>query len=363
MALIYRYLQDRHGYQFTIVKSEDDVYEDHSFKVVSIPRSVWQPIPRTPFFVPSVRRSCHIRRLFTKADAVLTVDPMSYPQGLLAIKVASKLDIPVWFDSSVTLMGQGRSFRVRLARSIVKPALYRTNGIIVTVPKCIERFQDLNLFDERIAAKFRVMGHPVDCSAFCPSEKTSERDGILRVMAVTRLVPEKGLYYILEAMQPILAARDDVMLQILGAGPMKGLMEYEVAQRGLKEKVQFLAPVKHMELPAILAKADIFVNHAVGTSTWEEFFGAVNLEAMACGLPCVLSTNGGITYAVRDGNSALLVSERDVMGMNRAINELVGNALLRKEMGERARNYVIGKYDITVIGEKYRQMLETENTK
>ena len=118
-------------------------------------------------------------------------------------------------------------------------------------------------------------------------------------------------------------ARDDVVLQLLGAGPMRAMLEWETAHRGLDGKVQLLAPVSHRELPAIYGQADVFVNHALATSTWEEFFGAVNLEAMACGLPCVLSANGGIPYVVREEGTALFVAERDVSGIHGAVAGLL----------------------------------------
>ncbi len=362
MALIYKYLQKRHGYSFTIIKSNDDCYEEPAFEIIQIPTKLWRPIPRLPYFPPSLIRTRRIRQLTEQADGVLTVDPTVYPQGLLAIKAAHSLGKPVWFDSSVTLMGTGRNFAWKIARHAVTPELAKASGIIVTVPKCIERFQDLALFDGTIAQKFHVMGHPVDCAIFKPSGRTSAPDDTLRVLVVSRLVPEKGLYYILEALHPILAARDDVELQILGNGPMKSLLEREIVERGIKGKVRFLDPVPHRELPAIYGAADIFVNHAIGTSGWEEFFGAVNLEAMACGLPCVLSASGGITYAVREEGVAELVAERDVAGLRKAVDALLRDPVRRKEMGNKARRYVLGHYDIGVIGEKYRGMLEINNS-
>ena len=107
-----------------------------------------------------------------------------------------------------------------------------------------------------------------------------------------------------------------------------------------------------------MGAADIFVNHAVATSMWEEYFGVVNLEAMSCGLPCVLSACGGLSYVIREGDVALMVEERDVHGIRTAIEKLLQNKSLRIEYGKRARAYVERHYDIAVIGERFRQMLE-----
>jgi glycosyltransferase involved in cell wall biosynthesis len=140
---------------------------------------------------------------------------------------------------------------------------------------------------------------------------------------------------------------------------MKPLLVKEIHTRGLEGQVEFLPTVPYAALHLVMAKADIFINHAVATSGWEEFFGAANIEAMACCLPAVLSKNGGITHVVRGDDVAFLVGERDISGLRRAVRQLVEDSGFRKEMGGRARKYVQEHYDITVIAEKYRRMLET----
>ncbi len=358
MALIYKYLQVHHGYTFTIIKSDHDHYEDPALKVISIPDALWKPIPHTPFFRPSLNRRNRLDRLLGGSDGILTVDPTIYPQGLLALRAARTGGKPVWFDASVTLMGMGRTIQWKIAKRAVRSAIHEASGIIITVPKCIERFQDQALFDDQLASKFHLMGHPVDCTMFRPSMGNGNGDGRVRVLVVSRLVPEKGFFYILDAMQPLMKKNSGLCLQILGDGPLKPLLEKEIRQRWLEPQVEFLAPVPHAKLPQIMAAADIFVNHAVGTTGWEEFFGVVNLEAMACGLPCVLSTSGGLTHVVRGDGVACLVAERDVLGVRRALRNLIGDLESRRAMGRRARRYVKENYDISVIGEKYRRMLE-----
>jgi glycosyltransferase involved in cell wall biosynthesis len=359
-AMIYRYLVERHGYEFTIIKSEDDQYEDEdlAFRIVSIPKKLWQPIPRTHFFPPSLQRSSLLKELFKDADGILTVEAISYPQALLAMRSAGELGKPVWFDVSATTMGKGESFRWKIARSLIRPLLANVSGIIVTVPKCIERFQDLGIFSAEIAPKFVVMGHPVDTALFRPVRRHSEDDGILRVLLVSRLVPEKGIYYVIETMSQMLLDRSDIRLQILGDGPMKGLILKEAVRRGIENRIEFLPMVSHRELPGIVGAADIFVNHSVATSGWEEFFGVVNLEAMSCALPCVVSRCGGLSYAVRGDDVAIMVDERDARGLRNGLEKLIASEELRRQYGERAREYVAEYYDIAVIGERYRQMIE-----
>jgi len=356
MALIYKYLQQHYDYQITVVKSVADPYEDAKLPIVAVPVQNWSLTAYT-WGLPGFKGK-HLRSIFAEADGILTVDPTLYPQGLFAIHQAKAMGRPVWFDASRTDWANSRGLVWKGKQRLLKAALQQTTGIIVTVPKCIERFRDIRLFDAVIASKFTLMGHPVDTQQFVPLPKRSSQDGILRVLVVSRLIPEKGLLYILEAMAPLLNSRDDVELQILGAGPLEPLLQREVAERDLSHKVVFLKPVPHEKLPAILGSADVYVNHAVSLSQWEEFFGAANLEAMACGLPCVLSTSGGIPYAIREKDVAILVAERDIIHLRAALSDLLMSQQARQDLGKRARDYVERHYALSLIAAKYHRMLQ-----
>ena len=358
MALIYKYLQDKYNYSFTIIKAKEDDYYDPAFKIFSISKQSWQVNPYLSLLSLQRVKDEYLASAFNQAHGVLTVDPTVYAQGVLAIQKAYQLGKPVWFDTSMTLIRTSRDFDWKLKRRLLIKVLNQTTGIIATVPKCIERFQDLCLFDEIIAPKFTIMGHPVDTTRFLPQPKPFWKDEIVRVLVVSRMVPEKGLFYILEAMTTILKNRNDVQLQLLGSGPMKSLLVEEVEKRDLMEKVVFLNPVSHEELPSILGAADVFVNHAVSNTHWEEFFGAINIEAMSCGLPCVLTSNGGISYTIREGNVAKFVEERNIIQLREAIIHFLDSKKERCEMGQRARSYVEHYYALPIIAEEYHRMLQ-----
>ncbi|MEQ9625950.1 glycosyltransferase family 4 protein [Coleofasciculus chthonoplastes] len=358
-ALIYKYLQEHYGYVFTIVKSETDNYHDPAFKTVSIPKKVWQGSLNPLVLAKWSWNHKDLDQIFAEADGILTVDPTVYPQGFLAIEYAYRSKKPVWFDASLTVLETPQNLNWRLKRRFFfRKALHQTTRIIVTVPKCIERFQSLGLFDEIIAPKFTIMGHPVDTKTFIPQPKRSEQDGILRVLVISRMVPEKGLLYILEAMTPLLQLRRNLQLQFLGSGSMRSLLEAEVIERGLSENVVLLNPIPHSEIPDILGGADLFVNHAVSIAHWEEYFGVVNLEAMSCGLPCVLTRCGGISYAIREKDVAVFVEERNIIQLREAITRLVDSEPERCKIGKKAHDYVKDYYALSVISEKYHRMLQ-----
>lgn len=359
MALIYKYLQQNYDYRFTIVKSSTDKYNDPSFKIINISPKDWKV--KFLGLLPSslTRKQPTLDALLNEVDGVLTVDPTIYEQGLLVIEKASLLKKPVWFDTSKTNLQSIHMLDWKIKRRFVlRDAIKKCTGIIATVPKCLERFQDLGLLDENTASKFHFMGHPVDLTKFTPISSFSKTDNILQILVVSRLVPEKGLLYILEALIPILKEHKHVQLQIIGSGMLQQLLEREVTEHGLTQQVIFLGQISYQELPTILGKADIFVNHALSISGWEEYFGVANLEAMACELPCVLTGSGGIHYAIREKDVAVFVDERNVVQLRQAVIHLLNAENERVEMGRRARSYVNDYYGLPVIAEKYHQMLQ-----
>ena len=357
MSWIYDYLQKNCNYNFTIIKSEDDTYQNDAFKIISIPKKIWKFNSFLTWREPKLKHK-QTAELLAKADGIITLDPTIYQQGLIAIAEGYKLGKPVWFDTSVTFTEIRRDIRWKLQRPLIRKALDQTTGIIATVPKCLERFRDLDLLDEKLAQKFTIMGHPVDTMKFIPQPKLSEKDGILRVLVAAQTIPEKGQFYILEAMTTLLKKRSNIQLQFIGRGILKPLLEKEVKKRGIEEKVLFLNPVPHNQLPIILGAGDIHINHAVKISGWEEYFGVINIEAMSCGLPCIVTSSGVIPYVIREKDVAIMVSERNILQLQEVITNLLDSEQERYKLGEKARKYVENYYSLPIIANKYDRMLQ-----
>jgi glycosyltransferase involved in cell wall biosynthesis len=356
MADIYRYLEDRYGYDFTILVGEDDTFRDDQLTVRTIPDAAWQPlVTKLPVYPPRLSYRRYVDPVFEKADLVLTVDPTAYQQGALGIKRASKTETPVWFDSSATLNGDFEPLQL-LRRPFELARLRETDRVLSTVPKNIERFRDRQLYDESTAESFEVLGHPVDTDRFAPGPSDKGETDV--ILAVSRIVPEKGLFYVLNAVAPLLKSNGSVEFQVLGDGTMRHQLERKAARLGIEDNVSFLGTVPHEEVPSVLRNADVFVNHAVANSHWEEFFGVANLEAMACGVPPVVSDCGGVTYSIREPDVAKIVGQRNIVAIREAIEQLLDDPDTRKQMGERAREYVLKHYSLERIGDRYHELVQ-----
>lgn len=145
-----------------------------------------------------------------------------------------------------------------------------------------------------------------------------------RVLFVGRLVESKRPMDLVEAAARLAAQRRPVELVIAGAGDLQEPMED--AARASRVDVRFLGFVNQSKLPAVYASADVLVLPSIATETW----GLVVNEAMACGIPAVVSDavgcgpdliQPGMTGAVAPlGDTAALAAAIDsVLAFDRAV--------------------------------------------
>jgi glycosyltransferase involved in cell wall biosynthesis len=159
------------------------------------------------------------------------------------------------------------------------------------------------------------------------------------VLFVGRLRYYKGLEYLIEAMREL-----DATLVVVGSGPMAAAWQGLVRNWSLTDRVFFAGEVPDAELPAYYQAADVFVLPA---SQRSEAFGLVQLEAMAAGTPVVSTELGtGTSFVNRDGETGLVVPPRDSQALVRALRRLLAQPELRRQMGERGRQRVLGRFTV-----------------
>lgn len=163
-----------------------------------------------------------------------------------------------------------------------------------------------------------------------PVEKTQNRDKV-ELLFVGRLVPYKGADMLIDAIarlpEPI---KQRISLTIVGDGSEKAILENAVKELGLQDIVTFAGWVKQQDTAAYYRKADIFCFPSI-----REFGGAVVMEAMACGLPCIVANNGGIAeYVTEKTGFKIDLNSRDyvVQELANKIELLTENKQLREQM-------------------------------
>jgi glycosyltransferase involved in cell wall biosynthesis len=160
-------------------------------------------------------------------------------------------------------------------------------------------------------------------------ERARSATSAARLLFVARLLPEKGLFDVVDALG-LLLERRKAQLVIAGAGPAESELQRRVAARGLDSHVTLAGHLPPTSLALEYANADVFV---LPTYHPVEGFPTVIAEAMGAGLPIVTTRMRGITDHLRDRVNALFVPARDPEAVAGAIERLLADDELRKRMG------------------------------
>jgi phosphatidyl-myo-inositol dimannoside synthase len=151
------------------------------------------------------------------------------------------------------------------------------------------------------------------------------------LMFLGRLVKEKGVQDLIQAVRLLVPELPDVTCVLLGEGQDRAAAEKLVSELGLADRVTLAGWLPPAEVPSYLAAADALV-----APTRMEAQGLSIIEAMAAGTPVIASRVGGVVDAVQDGETGILVPERSPEAIAAAVTRLVHDPLAATAMAGRA---------------------------
>ncbi len=179
----------------------------------------------------------------------------------------------------------------------------------------------------------------IDAKLFYPVEGKKQDENIIRILASGRIQDEtKGFSYLVKACESL--RKDFPNIEVICTSPW---------QSGYPPWVNFIGWRSYYQLSEIYRIADI----CVVPSIWEEPFGLVTLEAMACGVPVVASNIGGLKEIIIDEKTGLLFTPGDSDSLKEKLKRLISDQRLREKIKELTRNYVVSKYSWDKVVKKY----------
>ena len=241
-----------------------------------------------------------------------------------------KLVLTVW--ETIPFMDAYRNVRTRPYRK----ATLAAGDLFLPTTERAARALELEGVDP---AKIRVSPPGVDLERFTPADLPGE----LVVLSAGRLVWEKGHQDVLRALALVPEAR----AVIIGRGPEEERLRTYADELGVAERVEFREFVPHDEMPAVFAAASCLVLASLPTMHWEEQFGMVLLEAMACGLPIVASSGGAIPEVL--GPQAAYFPPGDWLGIAQHLRDLPASRVayggLERYSAEAAAGRLVEAYE------------------
>jgi glycosyltransferase involved in cell wall biosynthesis len=178
----------------------------------------------------------------------------------------------------------------------------------------------------------RVVPNGIDLDYFTPAP--GARAARPTLVSVGRLKKYKRLDLIVDAVALLVGQGVDVDLLIVGDGDRRAALDAQVARLGLAGRVKLLGFVSDSEKRDVLRAAWVHV-----LTSEKEGWGISNLEAAACGTPCVASDSPGLRESVVHGETGLLVPHGDVAELAGALGSLIADPAIRERMARQGRAF------------------------
>jgi glycosyltransferase involved in cell wall biosynthesis len=225
--------------------------------------------------------------------------------------------------------------------------LYRHSDAIVAYGSHVKSF----LVSEGVPEhRIFVTRHAVDNSAYSRLINAGEIASLKSRLQISfkariilylgRLEPIKGLEYMLEAFARV--RRDDTVLVIAGAGSLRDELQELAVRLGIANGVRFPGYVPVEKAIVYYAAAYVYVLPSVTRRSGKESWGLVVNEAFNQGLPVIASEAVGAAAGglVRDGETGLVVPERDAASLARSLQVLLDSPELRDRLSSSAKALV-----------------------
>jgi glycosyltransferase involved in cell wall biosynthesis len=179
----------------------------------------------------------------------------------------------------------------------------------------------------------------VDTDLFRPGTEKEERPTIVFVGRITK---EKGCDLLVKAVCKLAEQYPNLQLWLIGRILNDKFQEEVLATaRAFPNLLKFFGHIERQDLPAYLSRAHVFgfvPEFETGPSN-------ACLEAMASGVPVIITRVGGMPEMVTHGETGLIIPKGDLDALVAALRRLIGDEGLRANMGARARDYAVKIYD------------------
>ena len=179
-------------------------------------------------------------------------------------------------------------------------------------------------------------------------------------VAVGRFVQKKGPQLTIAAFALVHRRFPEARLRMIGDGVLRGPCSDLARGLGMGDAVTFLGTQPNTVVAKEMSEARAFVQHSVVASDGDSEGMPVSvLEASASGLPVVSTRHAGIPEVVVDGETGLLVDERDVEGMSRQMERLIQDPSMAARLGHAGRQRIEMHFTVSASIDRLWQIIQS----
>jgi glycosyltransferase involved in cell wall biosynthesis/GT2 family glycosyltransferase len=278
-------LRPRPGERVTGVRT----FGTHPALFLYDPVPLWHALRRAPDVL-----DIHEEPFALATAEVLVLRRLAGCRAPFVLYTAQNLDkrypVPIrWLERWALRRASGVSACNAEAARIVERKGFAGRARVIPLGIDLERFADASVADPT-PSELHSEGDDLE------HDKASASQATITVGFLGRLVPEKGLFVLLDAVSRYSRLR----ARIAGGGPLAGTLHQEIAARGLADRVELLGPIDPDSIAAFYRSVDVVAIPSLPRHGWTEQFGRVAIEAMASGVPVVSSDAGALPDVVAD---------------------------------------------------------------
>jgi glycosyltransferase involved in cell wall biosynthesis len=214
------------------------------------------------------------------------------------------------------------------------------DAVIITSPHLKKKV------DTYLPRRIEFIPNSVNTNLFKPSIK--HRESIKNILFIGRLEEQKNLFSLIEAVSRL---RNDLKLIFIGDGSKRKELTNFAKENNVN--LQIIKSVPHNKLPMYLKSADVFV-----LPSFIEGNPKVLLEAMSTGVAAIGADVEGIKEVISDKKTGILTGTNPEQ-IKKAIEYLIQNPKVAKELGKKARKYVYKNYAFSKLAKKEIKLLKS----
>lgn len=229
------------------------------------------------------------------------------------------------------------------------------NRILNGANKIISNSEYLSQQIEPLVSKSYInktvtLGNGIHVIDYKPVEyRISDR---INIIGIGRFSYKKGFDILISAFSEVNKKKSNCKLILAGDGIEKENCETLSKKMNLQDKIEFTGYIENKDIRNVFERGDIFV-----LPSRNESFGVVVLEAMAYGVPVIITNSGGVVEIIDNGRTGFIVDVENHVDMAEKIIMLIENCNLRRNFRKLALEEV-QKYDWNNIIDRYNDILQ-----
>jgi glycosyltransferase involved in cell wall biosynthesis len=311
-----RYEIERFAEHITIYKVPVDNHNIHHSSNPELLRYAWRGLNIS-------------RRLLNQHRYDLSFAFAGVPAGVISYALYRRTGLPY----IVSLQGPdvpGFEARYNYLYPFLKPLLrvvWRRAAAVTAISGEHQRLAKLTTPELAIP----IIYNGVETDVFYP---LNARDSAINLLCVGRLIERKGQQHLLRAFAELRKQLPNrpLLLTLVGTGDADAALKQQARDLGIADQVMFRGFVARADMPEVYRQASIFV-----LPSQSEGMSIALLEALASGLPVIVTDTGGTEELVTSGENGLVVDWADVAGLVLALRRLIEDSVLRDRMGAASR--------------------------